>query len=94
MRIVRKFREGHLQRRTYANGESTQTVPRVKFMLREATVIAEEHFFPSVRNGCDATAIVRNRSKRKKFYEVIVISINNTKVRQRVSMQRILETNV
>jgi len=44
MHIVRKFREEHLQRRTYANGKST--VPRIKFMLREATVIAEEHFFP------------------------------------------------
>lgn len=66
------------------------TVLRIKFMLREATVIAEEHFFPFVRNGCDATAIVRNTSKHKKFYEVIVISANNTKVCQRMRLQRTL----
>lgn len=72
MRNVRNFREEHLQRRTYANGEST--VPRVKFMLREATVLAET-LFPSWETA--ATAIVRNTSKRKKFYEIIVICVNN-----------------
>lgn len=89
LRNVRNFREGHLQRRIYANGEST--VPRVKFMLREATVLAEA-LFPSWETA--ATAIVRNTSKRKKFYEIIVISVNNTKVCQWMRRGELEETGV
>lgn len=57
-----------------ATRKGEYTVTCVKFMLREATVLARALFPPW---ETVAMAIVRNASKRKKFYEIIVIFVNN-----------------